>query len=72
MSGTGVFTQAQLTALTNAIAQGATRVEYDGKVINYASINEMLALRDRIVRELGRASDAPRVPLSRGSVFVRR
>lgn len=72
MSSAGVFTQAQLNALTAAIAQGVTRVEYDGKTVNYASINDMLGLRDRMMRELARVTDAPRAPLARASVFVRR
>lgn len=66
MSG---FTQAQLDALTASISQGVTRVEYDGHVINYASLSDMLKLRDRITRELSRSTSAPRPPLARRSVF---
>lgn len=66
MSG---FTQAQVDALTTAISQGVTRVEYDGKVVQYASASVMLALRDRMIRELARGTPAKRPPLARRSVF---
>ncbi|MDP6342321.1 MAG: lysozyme, partial [Alphaproteobacteria bacterium] len=34
------FTQTQLDALTAAISQGVTRVEYDGKTVTYGSVTE--------------------------------
>ncbi|WP_158808641.1 phage head-tail joining protein [Beijerinckia sp. L45] len=33
--------QGQITALQDAIGQGATRVSYDGRSVDYASINDM-------------------------------
>lgn len=62
------FTQTQLDALTNAISQGVTRIEYDGKTVQYASIADMLALRDRMTRELGHGTSR-KPPLARRSVF---
>ncbi len=47
------FTQAQLDALENAIASGTTRVSYDGKNVEYASIDVMMRVRNIIQRALG-------------------
>lgn len=47
------FTQGQLTALENAIASGATRVSYDGKSVEYGSLDNMLRVRNIIMRALG-------------------
>jgi hypothetical protein len=68
----GAFTQAQVDALTAAIGQGVTRVEYDGKIVSYASIDDMLKLRDRMLREVAAAGDTPRPPLCRPSIFLGR
>ena len=38
-----MYTQAQLDALLDAIASGATRVVYDGRVIEYRSLADMRA-----------------------------
>lgn len=66
------FTPQQLQALTNAIAQGITRVEYPGHAtVNYASIEDMLKLRDRMVKEMNSVGDNVRPPVARPSVFVR-
>ncbi|RFB80411.1 phage head-tail joining protein [Methylovirgula sp. 4M-Z18] len=66
------FTQAQLAALTKAIATGVRFVEQGGKRTQFASITDMLALRDRMIRELEGATDAPKRPLANGSVFLKR
>lgn len=47
------WTQEQLTALEDAIAQGALRVRYSDKEVQYRSLAEMLQLRDMIRQELG-------------------
>lgn len=47
------WTQAQLDALTAAIADGATRVKYADKEVEYRSLREMLALRDLMKKSLG-------------------
>jgi hypothetical protein len=47
------FTQTQLTAIEDAIASGATRVAYDGKSVDYGSLDTLLRIRDIIRRALG-------------------
>ncbi len=55
------FTQAQLDALDQAIATGALRVAYDGKSVQYRSLEEMRLIRDQVRRELGLAAgDKPK------------
>lgn len=49
------YTQEQLTALEAAIATGTTRVEMAGRLVQYASLTEMLRLRDLLRAELGLA-----------------
>ena len=68
MSG---FSQAQIDALTSAIAQGVTWVEHNGKRVRYASIADMLALRDRMMRELQTQGDGPQRPLAHRSVYFK-
>lgn len=46
------FTEAQLAALEKAIANGVRRVTADGRTVEYGSPAEMIALRDRMIREL--------------------
>jgi len=76
MPVTSPFTQAQLDELTAAIAQGRLRVEYSEpgggtRLVIYNTRDDMLGLRDRMMRELSAAQgDIPR-PNARGSVFVR-
>ena len=52
------FTQEKLDALECAIAEGALRVKYSDKEIEYRSLKEMMAIRDVIKKELckGKAS----------------
>lgn len=47
------FTTEQLAALEQAISQGALRVRYSDKEVQYRSLSEMLQLRDQIRQELG-------------------
>ena len=70
MSG---FTQAQIDALSNAISLGVTEVDYGDKRIRYASIKDMLALRDRMIREVNNQNPTGQhAPLYHPTVFVRR
>ncbi|HEY4112871.1 MAG TPA: hypothetical protein VGM17_02315 [Rhizomicrobium sp.] len=67
------FTQAQIDALTNAIASGVTQVDYGDKRVTYGSIPEMLALRDRMIKEVQNQSVTGRKrPLYHPTVFLRR
>lgn len=65
------YTQAQVDALKTAIAQGARSVSHDGKTVTFHSLAEMLALAERMERELqGSATRRPMVhyaKFSRGS-----
>jgi len=54
------FTQEQLDALTEAISQGAKKVKYADKEVEYHSIEEMLKLRDLMKRELGQVQGSGR------------
>ncbi|MCM5528958.1 phage head-tail joining protein [Parasegetibacter sp. NRK P23] len=47
------FTADQLSALNEAISQGAMRVKYADKEVEYRTLNEMLRLRDLMEKELG-------------------
>jgi len=46
------YTVAQYEALTEAIAQGALRVEYGDKRVEYRSLSDMLALKKAMENEL--------------------
>jgi hypothetical protein len=48
-----VFTSAQLSNLENAIASGARSVSYEGKTTTFGSLDEMLRVRNIIMRSLG-------------------
>lgn len=48
-----MWTLADLNALTAAIAQGARKVKYADKEVEYRSLAEMMQLRDLMMRELG-------------------
>lgn len=52
MAGSSSFTQAQVDALTAAIAAGALEVTHGDKKVRYNSIADMLRLRDRMCRDL--------------------
>lgn len=47
------FTQAQLDALESAIADGALKVKYSDKEVEYRSLEEMLKIRDTMRNDLG-------------------
>jgi hypothetical protein len=47
------FTQAQLDALENSIATGSLSCEFDGKRVNYRSLDEMMRIRSTIQEALG-------------------
>lgn len=47
------WTQDDLTILEKAIAQGATRVKYADKEVEYRSLSEMYNIREQIKDELG-------------------
>jgi len=47
------FTQAQLDALEDAIAQGVLEVSYSDKTVKYRSLDEMLRVRDLMRNALG-------------------
>ena len=52
------FTQAQIDALIEALALGATEVSYDGKTVKYRSQAEM---RDLLAQMQASVSGQPRV-----------
>jgi hypothetical protein len=47
------YTTQQLDALEAAIAEGALKVEYGDKKVEYRSLNEMIRIRDIIKNALG-------------------
>jgi len=47
------FTIEQLEALTEAISQGALKVKYADREVQYHSLSEMLKLREIMKKELG-------------------
>lgn len=51
------FTTEQYTALIGAIAEGALRVKYQDKEVEYRSLTEMLKLKTLMETELGIAGD---------------
>lgn len=52
------FTQAQLDSLDEAIAQGATKVSYGDKTVEYRSLEEMIKLRNFLAGQVN--PSAPR------------
>lgn len=52
------FTMQQLANLENAIATGATRMQYQGRTTEFRSLDQMLRVRDVIRRALGLTPDA--------------
>lgn len=47
------YTQQQLDALEAAIAEGALKVEYGDKKVEYRSLNEMIRIREIMRADLG-------------------
>lgn len=50
------YTNAQLETIEGAIASGTLRVEIDGRVVVYQSLDALIKLRDQIRAELGVAT----------------
>jgi len=55
------WTQSDLDAIEQAIAQGVRRVEYNDRTVEYRSLKEMLQTRDLIRRSLGKTKRANRI-----------
>jgi hypothetical protein len=49
------WTLNDLNSLNSAIAQGAKKVKYADKEVEYRDLSDMLQLRDLMMRELGLA-----------------
>lgn len=47
------FTLADVAAIEAALSRGELSVQYDNRRVTYRSIEELTAIRDRMVRELG-------------------
>jgi hypothetical protein len=70
---TSQFTKGQLDALTASIAQGVLMFDHLGRRTTFRSIKDMLALRDRMMRELDSADpNLPTRPVANASVFLHR
>jgi hypothetical protein len=54
------WTQADLSNLNRAIVTGTKRVTVDGKTVEYRSMEELVAARDMVVRELGLSNSPAR------------
>ena len=54
------WTSEQLVALEKAIAQGALRVRYSDKEVQYRSLSEMMQLRDTMKQDLGVSKQSAR------------
>ena len=59
------WTQTQLDALEEAIAQGSLSVQYGDKRVQYRSLDEMLRLRDLMRKELGKITAGSTTVLSK-------
>lgn len=55
------FTQAQLDALEEAIATGASECDFEGKQVKFRSLSDMYALRNRMRVALGQTTRTKRV-----------
>lgn len=62
------FTSTDLDAVDAAIKSGALAVSYGERRVQYRSMDELIAARDLIRRELDRASDTRRPRLMRTTV----
>lgn len=58
------FTQPQLDALEGAIATGSLSCEFDGKRVQYRSLDEMMRIRETIREALGLAVQKTRFSLA--------
>jgi hypothetical protein len=55
------WTTQQLAALDAALAQGTTRVTFEGRTVEYRSLADMIRLRDLMRRDLGAVSAPPAI-----------
>lgn len=60
MSST-TWTEADLTAIEEAIAKGIFKVDYNDRSVTYRSLDDMLKIRDLIRRCLGKTAKASRI-----------
>ncbi len=58
------YTQDQLNKLDEAISQGALRVKYADKEVEYRSLDEMMRIRELMRQELGLNTKSRRVPVA--------
>ena len=58
------FTQTQLDALEGAIATGSLSCEFDGKRVQYRSLDEMMRIRATIRTALGLTGTSSRFSLT--------
>ena len=64
------FTEENLKMLEAAIAEGALRVKYSDKEIEYRSLKDKLKIRDIMKRELGKCSTSGKKGLFGGKRVV--
>lgn len=50
------YTEQDLSALNKAIAQGARKVKYSDKEVEYRSLEEMIKIRNMMKEDLGQSS----------------
>jgi hypothetical protein len=56
------WTQDQLTAIEQAIASGTTRVKYKDREVQYASLEELMRVRQMMLDELQPGRSKARYP----------
>jgi hypothetical protein len=56
------WTQDQLTAIEQAIASGTTRVKYKDREVQYASLEELMRVRQMMLDELQPSRSKTRYP----------
>ncbi len=66
------WTQATITSLANAMAQGVLTVDYGTYRATYRSLADMQALLDRMTRYVTTQGDGQPMPNFRGSVYIPR
>ena len=59
--GNASWTEADLVAIEQAIAQGTLKVEYNDRAVWYRSLSEMFQIRDLIRRALGKGKAGGRI-----------
>lgn len=56
--------RAQLTAIETALAQGIKTVERAGRTTTYADTEDMMAIADRLRRDIAKAMGKPSVSIA--------